>query len=49
MEFMPAPWVMNDMLLLPTGDVILINGATHGNGSAGSIPVVRPLINNNNK
>lgn len=30
METMPLPRVMSDMLLLPTGDVILINGANHG-------------------
>ncbi|CAL9184916.1 unnamed protein product, partial [Musa hybrid cultivar] len=30
MEDMPGPRLMNDMLLLPTGDVLLINGATHG-------------------
>jgi hypothetical protein len=29
MEF-PAPRVMKDMLLLPPGDIILINGATYG-------------------
>jgi len=44
MEFMPAPWVMNDMLLLPTGDVILINGATHGNGSAGWDDARNPVL-----
>ncbi|KAG9446365.1 hypothetical protein H6P81_012493 [Aristolochia fimbriata] len=30
MEEMPAPRLMNDMLLLPTGNVLLVNGATRG-------------------
>ncbi|KAL5544042.1 hypothetical protein UlMin_007826 [Ulmus minor] len=30
MENMPRPRLMNDMLLLPTGDVLLINGAERG-------------------
>ena len=42
---MPAPWVINDMLLLPTGDVLLINGATHGNGSAGWDDARNPAYN----
>ncbi|OWM75984.1 hypothetical protein CDL15_Pgr009629 [Punica granatum] len=33
MEQMPAPRVMGDMILLPTGDVLIVNGAT--NGTAG--------------
>lgn len=30
METMSMPHVIHDMLLLPTSDVILINGANHG-------------------
>ncbi|KAJ9172149.1 hypothetical protein P3X46_015425 [Hevea brasiliensis] len=30
MELMPTPRVMNDMILLPTGAVIIINGAANG-------------------
>ncbi|KAL6181813.1 hypothetical protein ACLB2K_048462 [Fragaria x ananassa] len=33
MEFMPGPRLLCDMLLLPTGDVLIINGAK--NGAAG--------------
>jgi Glyoxal oxidase N-terminus/Domain of unknown function (DUF1929) len=29
-EEMPGPRVMNDMILLPTGDVLIINGASRG-------------------
>ncbi|KAF3334271.1 Galactose oxidase [Carex littledalei] len=29
-EEMPGPRLMNDMILLPTGDVLIINGARHG-------------------
>ncbi|XP_022157558.1 aldehyde oxidase GLOX1-like [Momordica charantia] len=29
-EMMPSPRVMGDMLILPTGDLLLINGATSG-------------------
>ncbi|CAL5379312.1 unnamed protein product [Camellia sinensis] len=46
MEDMPMPHVMSDMILLPTGDVVIINGA--GSGTAGSEigqnPVTRPVI-----
>ncbi|KAE8023331.1 hypothetical protein FH972_009039 [Carpinus fangiana] len=46
MEEMPMPRVMSDMLLLPTGDVLLINGAM--NGTAGwedaTNPVYSPVI-----
>ncbi|KAL5722593.1 (methyl)glyoxal oxidase [Ranunculus cassubicifolius] len=46
MEDMPMGRVMSDMLLLPTGDVILINGAS--NGTAGwecaDNPVLSPLL-----
>ncbi|KAK6148037.1 hypothetical protein DH2020_018949 [Rehmannia glutinosa] len=48
MENMPMPRVMSDMLLLPDGNVIIINGA--GSGTAGwesaRNPVTRPLIYN---
>ncbi|KAM7269584.1 hypothetical protein ACFE04_025081 [Oxalis oulophora] len=43
MEDMPMPRVMPDMLILPTGDVILINGA--GNGTAGWEDAVNPVLN----
>ncbi|KAL6007651.1 hypothetical protein ACLOJK_033151 [Asimina triloba] len=46
MEEMPMPRVMGDILLLPTGDAIIINGA--GNGTAGwelaRGPVTGPVI-----
>ncbi|XP_010504696.1 PREDICTED: aldehyde oxidase GLOX-like [Camelina sativa] len=46
METMPLPRVMGDMLLLPTGDVIIVNGA--GTGTAGWEKardlVIQPLI-----
>ncbi|CAL5379570.1 unnamed protein product [Camellia sinensis] len=46
MEDMPMPRVMGDMILLPTGDVVIINGA--GSGTAGweigQNPVTRPVI-----
>lgn len=29
-EFMPTPRIMGDMLVLPTGDILLINGAKRG-------------------
>ncbi|KAF6137226.1 hypothetical protein GIB67_030990 [Kingdonia uniflora] len=51
MENMPNPRVMNDMLLLPNGDVLIINGAK--NGSAGynnaANPSLRPYIYNPKK
>lgn len=43
MEFMPMPRVMSDMLLLPSGDVIIINGAS--NGTAGWEDAVGPNLN----
>ncbi|KAK0575234.1 hypothetical protein LWI29_035838 [Acer saccharum] len=43
MEHMPMPRVMTDMLLLPSGDVILINGAA--NGTAGWEDAVNPNLN----
>ncbi|KAI8025591.1 Aldehyde oxidase GLOX [Camellia lanceoleosa] len=46
MEDMPMPRVISDMILLPTGDVVIINGA--GSGTAGweigQNPVTRPVI-----
>ncbi|PON72343.1 1,4-alpha-glucan-branching enzyme [Parasponia andersonii] len=30
MEHMPGPRLMNDMLILPTGDILIINGAERG-------------------
>ncbi|CAA0833089.1 glyoxal oxidase-related protein [Striga hermonthica] len=43
MEDMPMGRVMPDMLLLPTGDVIILNGA--GRGSAGWESAVDPILN----
>ncbi|MBA0805704.1 hypothetical protein Gohar_005196 [Gossypium harknessii] len=42
MEAMPMPRVMSDMILLPTGDVIIINGAA--NGTAGWEDAVNPVL-----
>ncbi|GLJ15874.1 hypothetical protein SUGI_0262090 [Cryptomeria japonica] len=46
MEEMPAPRVMADMLLLPTGDVLLINGAKNGTAGwfLGRNPALHPLV-----
>ncbi|KAL5837871.1 hypothetical protein ACOSQ3_015040 [Xanthoceras sorbifolium] len=46
MEDMPLPRVMGDMLILPTGDVIIINGAESGTAGweLGRDPVTRPII-----
>jgi hypothetical protein len=43
MEVMPMPRVMSDMLLLPTGEVLIINGAM--NGTAGWEDAVNPVFN----
>ncbi|XP_059309707.1 aldehyde oxidase GLOX-like [Lycium ferocissimum] len=43
MEDMPMGRVMPDMLLLPTGDVIILNGAS--NGAAGWENAVDPVLN----
>ncbi|GMH01686.1 hypothetical protein Nepgr_003525 [Nepenthes gracilis] len=43
MEEMPMPRVMGDMILLPTGDVLIINGA--GNGTAGWDAADNPVLN----
>lgn len=43
MEYMPMPRVMPDMIIIPTGDVIIINGA--GNGTAGWNDAVNPVLN----
>ncbi|XP_073135480.1 aldehyde oxidase GLOX-like [Henckelia pumila] len=46
METMPMGRVMGDMLLLPTGDVLIINGAGSGTAGWGSArnPVLSPVI-----
>lgn len=46
MEEMPIARVMGDMLLLPTGDVIIINGAAHGTAGweYAQNPVRSPVI-----
>ncbi|XP_077228677.1 glyoxal oxidase-related protein [Tasmannia lanceolata] len=45
-EVMPTPRVMGDMLLLPTGDVLLINGAKMGSAGWGfaTEPNFEPMI-----
>lgn len=43
MEVMPIPRVMPDMLILPTGDVIILNGAS--NGTAGWENAANPALN----
>lgn len=32
MEYMPKPRLLHDMLILPTGNILIINGAKHGCG-----------------
>ena len=46
MEEMPMPRVMSDMVLLPTGDVLLINGASNGTAGweDGRNPVLNPVL-----
>ena len=46
MEDMPMNRVMGDMLLLPTGDVLIINGAAKGTAGWGVArePVLNPLL-----
>lgn len=46
MEDMPTPRVMGDMILVPNGDVIIINGATSGTSGWENAqdPVTRPVI-----
>ncbi|KAK9750837.1 hypothetical protein RND81_02G225400 [Saponaria officinalis] len=43
MEEMPMPRVMPDMVILPTGDILIINGA--GNGTAGWENADNPVLN----
>ncbi|GAB4829208.1 hypothetical protein Ancab_018873 [Ancistrocladus abbreviatus] len=43
MEQMPMPRVMGDMIMLPTGDVLIINGASHG--TAGWDDADNPALN----
>lgn len=43
MEEMPMPRVMSELVLLPTGDLIIINGAS--NGTAGWEDAVNPVLN----
>ncbi|KAI3946338.1 hypothetical protein MKW98_010462 [Papaver atlanticum] len=46
MEEMPIERVMGDMLLLPTGDVLIINGAKKGSAGwyLGKEPVLNPVL-----
>ncbi|CAN6463679.1 unnamed protein product [Victoria cruziana] len=46
METMPMPRVMNDMLLLPTGDVLIINGGSSGTAGweCARNPAFSPII-----
>ncbi|WOL11316.1 hypothetical protein Cni_G20078 [Canna indica] len=50
MEDMPGPRIMSDVILLPTGDVLLINGATHGCAGWGmaKYPSFSPYLYNPN-
>ncbi|KAK4782387.1 hypothetical protein SAY86_016489 [Trapa natans] len=45
-ETMPEPRVMSDMLLLPNGDVLIINGCSEGTAGweNGRRPALRPVI-----
>nr|GLL36951.1 aldehyde oxidase GLOX-like [Ipomoea trifida] len=46
MEDMPFPRIMGDMVMLPTGDVMIINGAMKGTQGFGmaSNPVLNPVL-----
>ncbi|KMZ59681.1 Galactose oxidase [Zostera marina] len=46
METMPAPRVMSDMVILPTGDIIIINGAMAGTAGweLGREPMRTPVL-----
>lgn len=50
MEEMPINRVMGDMIILPTGDVLIINGAAKGTGgwNAAREPVLNPLLYRHN-
>ncbi|XP_073043298.1 putative aldehyde oxidase Art an 7 [Primulina eburnea] len=50
-EDMPSPRVMGDLLLLPTGDVLIINGAKAGTSAwnAADIPNLNPVLYSPNK
>ncbi|KAG6501210.1 aldehyde oxidase GLOX-like [Zingiber officinale] len=46
METMPGPRVMGDMVLLPSGEVLLVNGAASGTAGweLGQSPVMAPVV-----
>ncbi|KAJ3671431.1 hypothetical protein LUZ60_007510 [Juncus effusus] len=46
MEEMPLPRVMGDMVILPTGDILIINGASSGTAGweLGQDPVLNPVL-----
>ncbi|XP_024972069.1 aldehyde oxidase GLOX-like [Cynara cardunculus var. scolymus] len=46
MENMPGPRLMSDMLILPTGDVLIINGAKRGSAgwNSASDPALEPYL-----
>lgn len=46
METMPGPRVMSDMLILPTGDILIVNGAKHGcaGWESASSPAFEPYL-----
>ncbi|KAG6545105.1 hypothetical protein Mapa_013429 [Marchantia paleacea] len=46
MEKMPGPRVLSDMVILPTGDVLIINGCQQGTGGwgLGRSPVLSPYL-----
>jgi hypothetical protein len=48
MSLMPMPRVMGDMLILPTGEVLIINGAQQGTAGWGDakVPVLTPVLYN---
>ncbi|KAH9538459.1 hypothetical protein CY35_15G006300 [Sphagnum magellanicum] len=48
MSLMPMPRVMGDMLILPTGEILIINGAQQGTAGWGNAktPVLTPVLYN---
>ncbi|KAA0061543.1 WSC domain-containing protein [Cucumis melo var. makuwa] len=50
-EMMPSPRVMGDMLILPTGDLLIINGATSGTSAwnFAEAPNYSPILYNPDK
>ncbi|XP_058096276.1 aldehyde oxidase GLOX-like [Magnolia sinica] len=46
MEEMPGPRLLNDMVILPTGDILIINGAKHGcaGWNVAATPSLKPYL-----